>query len=220
MRKPPTLSSPYYKVFEQYFPSKAIKNLVSKHGSRVVNVSLPFINLYQPVEKKLMAGSEILMVYSSIKEIKNSPDLKFLTIKKPLFIVIVSMASIAAIIFMHPAGMMITNFNDVVISLYTVNEAYKNKNYIKIAKEGLIFAKMIANYSPTVKITLISFKVVVSASTSLQGFVDGNWLEGSADLIMTVIKSQKVNKEFKRSFSTSENETVQKSELQLEAQTV
>lgn len=206
MRKPLTHLSHYYYSLEIFLPSKKIAKIIYEHGPRIASVSIPFITLYEPIEKNLSVGSDLIKAYSSIKEIRNSDDLNFLTIKKPLLIVIVSVVSIAGTIFMLPGSSMIIDFHDVLISIYTVNEAYKNKNYVKIAKETLYLAKIIGSFSPHIKISLLSIKVVVSASSSLQGFVDGKWLEGSADFAMTVIKGYKASKELKKSFSTCEDE--------------
>lgn len=167
--------------------------------SRVAKTALPFITLYKPLAKPvsvILGSFRIISCVSFLMEaIKKE---KKADIKYALLQTVISITSLASEIFAHPAGMLITTGQDLIINATQLVKALKKKDYAKALK----ISTHILNNSLHLALFFTGGLEILAASLSVQillglyessnDFKDGNYLEGCAHLLMAGIRTQQL----------------------------
>lgn len=176
-----------------YFPSDVGNNWPSPPSdvTRGFDLVVPFISLYEPVEQTLALIIGSSRCITGIYEIfYDKKDLSF----KPHIKIALSIASIVGTIFRHPTGMAITTCHDIYLNVDRGIEAFTNRNYDILIKQGGSLVNNIFSLititlpSPQLKIASLAIKILIATFSAKNEYGKNRSPETIAHIFMGVIR--------------------------------
>lgn len=167
-------------------------------AARITSVALPFISLYRPIGKPLAIVTGLSRACTSIYQCISFSSGQSSEIAKSLLDTTLAVASVAGTVFLHPVGMLIASGHDIGFNVYRIYGAIKNRDTFEAMKQTLQMANntfylfTMMYVSLELQIASLSIQVIVGSVSSISQFKKGNWLEGSADLLMAAIRVNQV----------------------------
>ncbi|MBY0529615.1 MAG: hypothetical protein K2P51_05430 [Rhabdochlamydiaceae bacterium] len=168
-------------------------------SQRVAKAALPFVSLYQPLSRPLSLALGSLRTYSSITELMS--EISKGNVKEVPYHLLqttISVLSLAGTLFAHPLGMMLTTGHDLVVELISLHAHLQAKDYTKalescanILNNSLYLALFLHG---GLELTIASFamQIVLGLYHSRTEFKNGNYLEGTAHLLMAMIRGHQM----------------------------
>lgn len=164
-------------------------------AQRTAFASLPFFSLYKPFSFPLALGMGAIRVFTSALELReliqkgNTQEISVGVLNTTI-----AVASLVSTTFFHPIGMVITTTQDIVIDCGHLVHALRVQNYkaalertASIVNNSLYLSLFIAG-SLELTIASFAFQAALGLYCSLDDFNNDRWIEGSARLLMSVVR--------------------------------
>lgn len=190
----------YHQEYKNNIDNKNKSNLVS----RIAQTSLQFAVLYKPL------NYPISLVMGSLRVVTNSSNLlaslnggnrteKFYS----LLHTVVSVISVASTVFAHPAGMLITTGQDLILEIAQLINNIRNKrhkkafeNCLNLVNNGLYLALFFSG-GIEIMIASLSLQILLGLHKSYHEFNKGNFIEGTGQLLMSIIRGNQLHTQVK-----------------------
>lgn len=163
----------YSREYSNDVPPQPQTNL----AKRVALAAIPFLTLHSGLRFPVSLAMGTLRVWNSDR--------------KDIFGTAIAITALAATIFQHRIGMVLTTIQDVIIE---INKIQKAKSWEEVAKSlikifnNLVYLALIARGGLELSILAFMMQTVVNLIQSRDEFKKGNLIEGFANLLMAGIR--------------------------------
>lgn len=184
---------PYLREYSNDIPSQPQPHLVK----RVMLAAIPFFTLHPFLRTPISMGVGLLRIW-------NTPN---------HFHRCIAIISLAAAIFQHSSGMILTTIQDIIMEAISLKskDSWEEcfKSLVKITNH-LIFLTLIS--CGGLELTILSFamQAAVNLMNSKEEFKNGRWIEGCAELLMAGIRMKQTHLQFKQLQKNGEIEMLAK----------
>lgn len=171
---------------------------------RIALVTLPFLSLYKPLSSPIALGMGSVRIFTSgyqlISDIQ-SGDCKKISIS--LLQTITSIIALAATIFSHPIGMIVTTAQDIIFELSDLVQSLQNGNWeaalnslMKIINNAFYLA-LICHGGLELSIVSFALQAIILIVSSRSEFKKGHFLEVCGNLLMAAVRIHQGYSQFK-----------------------
>jgi hypothetical protein len=166
---------------------------------RVALVSLPFLSLYKPLSMPISIGMGAVRIITSLSGLHAAIQLgDRKEVAYQLLQTAASVAALAGTIFAHPAGMLITTAHDLAIEAAHLARHIKSGDKQKALEScaniinNLLYLALFLHGGLELSIASLAVQILIGLYHSQAEFRNGNYLEGSGHLLMSMIRGGQV----------------------------
>ncbi|MGD0665511.1 MAG: hypothetical protein ABSA17_07310 [Rhabdochlamydiaceae bacterium] len=167
---------------------------------RVAFAAVPFISMYRPLGFYISIGMCTVRVASDLSKLFTlSQNGTKEEIRNQSLQTVISVTALAASVFAHPAGMLITTGQDIIVDSMSLIHDFNKENYTKALDRSVslcnnaIYLGLFFSSSLQLSIASLSIQIALGLYHSSQEFRNGHWIEGSSNLLMSAIRVKQVS---------------------------
>lgn len=194
------LDPPYYhREYENDLPQQE-----APLYQRVALVALPFLSLYKPLSLPIALGMGAARVYTTSHQLVS--DIRSGDRRQIAFAVLqttIAVIALAATIFTHPIGMIITTSQDILFELCALTQALQRKDWeaalVSLTKiiNNAFYLALICRGGLELSIVSLALQAITLVVLSYEEFKEGHLLEGCGNLLMAAVRLHQGYSQFK-----------------------
>lgn len=194
----------FHREYKNDVEEKHLDNNQQDVSRRVVKASLPFINLYKPLNFSLSIGLSAWRSFTCISQLKTCIQANnYNDLPSELIKTMTSISAFAAAIIVPPVGMLITTIQDLVSEIVNL-EGHLNGGRYKEAMESCFNIANNALYLSLFCIGGLELTIASLAAQTLLGayhakseFRKGNYIEATGHALMAMIRCKQMSDQVK-----------------------
>jgi ankyrin repeat protein len=189
----------YHREYKNDIGEKAQGPSWTHQCQRIATVALPFFSLYKPLSLPISLGMGTLRTFSSINQLLgsiqqgNGKDIPYQLLQTTIAAV-----ALGSTIFAHPAGMLITTAQDLMIETISL-VGYLQRGEHKKALESCanivnnaLYLALFSHGGLELTIASLTSQIMLGIYHSHGEFQKGNYLEASGHLVMAMIRGKQL----------------------------
>ncbi len=162
---------------------------------RITLASIPFLSLYKPFGFAVSLGMGAVRVITELSELRTlTQNGTQQEIFNQAIQTMISVAALAGTILAHPAGMLMTTGQDIIVDCMHLIHDLNDENYTKALERSAsivnnaLYLGLFFSSSLQLSIASLSIQIALGLYHSSLEFRNGHWIEGSSHLLMSAMR--------------------------------